>query len=94
MIIDFKVGNFLSYNNKQTFSMKAGKTRNHIERVLIEDKSKILKFMAIYGANGSGKSNLIKAFKFFQNTIIKGIHTGQSNLYCRLDSENKYKNIS
>lgn len=91
MIINFKVGNFLSYNKKQTFSMKAGKTRNHIERILIEDKSKILKFMAIYGANGSGKSNLIKALKFFQNTIIKGAHTGQSNLYCRLDSENKYK---
>lgn len=31
---------------------------------------KLLKSAAIYGANSSGKSNLIKSLKFMQDTII------------------------
>lgn len=91
MIINFKVGNFLSYNNIQIFSMKAGKIRNNTNRLLIKNKSKFLKFMAIYGANASGKSNLVKAFEFFQETILYSLNTNISNLYCKLNDDNKEK---
>lgn len=91
MIIDFKVGNFLSYNEIQIFSMKAGKIRNNSNRLLIKDKSKFLKFMATYGANASGKSNLVKAFEFFQETILDSLNTNVSNLYCKLNDDNKEK---
>lgn len=91
MIVDFKVGNFLSYNEIQIFSMKAGKIRNNTNRLLFKDKSKFLKFMAIYGANASGKSNLVKAFEFFQETILHNLNTNVSNLYCKLNNKNKEK---
>lgn len=91
MIIEFKVGNFLSYNEIQIFSMKAGKIRNNTNRLLFKNKSKFLKFMAIYGANASGKSNLVKAFEFFQETILHNLNTNVSNLYCKLNDENKEK---
>lgn len=91
MLSDFKVSNFLSFDEEQTFSMEAGKVRNKINRVYLDDKFKLLKFMAIYGANASGKSNLVSAFDFAQTVIVRGIPTSCNNLYCRLKQENKNK---
>ena len=73
MLIEFKLSNFLSFDEEQTFSMKAGKVRSKIDRVHQKGNFKLLKFMAIYGANASGKSNLVKAFDFAQTVIVRGI---------------------
>lgn len=64
MLIRINVGNFLSFNNIQEFSMLAGKVRNKANRLYVDDSIKLLKFAAIFGANASGKSNLISAMKF------------------------------
>lgn len=64
MLAQFKVSNFLSFDDEQIFSMEAGKVRSNIERVYTEHGAKLLKFMAVYGANASGKSNLVSAFDF------------------------------
>jgi len=91
LLSEFKVGNFLSFDEIQTFSMEAGKVRSKIDRVYADGNFKLLKFMAIYGANASGKSNLVSAFDFAQNVIERGIPTSCSNCYCRLKDDNKYK---
>lgn len=66
MLLQFRIGNFLSFNEIQTFSMEAGKVRNFSERLYKDGKYKLLKFMSIYGANASGKSNLVYAFSFLK----------------------------
>ena len=91
MLIKFKVGNFLSFDEIQTFSMEAGKVRSNSERLFFDKNLKLLKFMAIYGANASGKSNLVSAFEFAQRIIVRGLPKSPSNKYCRLNNENKYK---
>lgn len=89
MLIDFKLSNFLSFNQTQIFSMEAGKVRNHSERLYITKKLKLLKFMAIYGANASGKSNLISAMEFARSIIINGLSSNCANCYCKLSDSNR-----
>lgn len=91
MIIKFKVSNFLSYNQEQTLSMEAGKVRAHSERVYTNQKLKLLKFMSIYGANASGKSNLIEAMEFSKQVIVSGLPSNCGDYYCKLSDENSKK---
>jgi len=89
MLIQFTVSNFLSFNKKETFSLTAGKGRKHSERIYCDKKSKLTKCAVIFGANASGKSNLVSAFQFVQDTILDGLPRGFSNKYYRLSAENK-----
>ena len=85
MLISFVISNFLSFNDKQTFSMQAGKARKYNKRIYTKSKLKITKCNAIYGANGTGKSNLIQAFQFVQNIITDEFPLGFSQKYFRQD---------
>ena len=91
MLVQFSVSNFLSFEELQTFSMKAGKFRNFSDRISNSSKYKLLKFISIYGANASGKSNLISAFGFFQNLVLGNLDMGSYDCYCKLSDENKIK---
>jgi len=66
MILEFSVENFRSIKSRQTFSMVAEPSKikgdNVFEVSLPKgDSVRLLKTAVIYGANASGKSNLIKA---------------------------------
>lgn len=89
MLIQFSVSNFLSFAERETFSMIAGKARKNIDRVYSNKKVKLTKCEVILGANASGKSNLIYAFQFVQRMIIDGLPRGFSNKFFRLDPEKK-----
>ena len=89
MIIQFSVSNFLSFDSKETFSMMAGKARKNIDRVFNNKKIKLTKCEVLFGANASGKSNLVSAFQFVQRMIVDGLPRGFSNKYFRLDSTKK-----
>lgn len=91
MLIQFSASNFLSFNEKESFSMTAGKARKFSNRVFNNRKQKLTKCKVILGANASGKSNLISAFHFFQNMICTGLPRGFSNKYYRLNIDNKNK---
>ena len=96
MLIRFNVKNFLSFSTRidkssEEFSMIAGKVRNKKEHIYTDDKIKILKFAAVFGANASGKSNLVKALDFMRSMIIQRQISGYSEKYCKTDSENKTK---
>lgn len=97
MLIRFNVKNFLSFNEQRNgkteeFSMLAGLPRNKKSHIFQQDKLSLLKFAAIYGANGSGKSNLVKAMKFMRHTILHGLELSSRNKYCRMHPDNKKKN--
>lgn len=64
MLVEFSVKNFKSFKDKVTFSMEATTgTENEGNIINVPNISeRILKSTAIYGANASGKTNLINAF--------------------------------
>ena len=64
MLVQFSVKNFKSFKEKQDFSMEAGSGNENLENIINIDETneRVLKTTAIYGANASGKTNLIEAF--------------------------------
>jgi uncharacterized protein len=74
MLIRFIVANFLSFKDEIEFSMIKGKGMQHPDHVMQPsyNQLKLLKSAVIYGANASGKSNLIKAMNFARELIING----------------------
>ena len=89
MLIRFTVKNFLSFNEEQEFSMISGKVRSKMHHLIKDRKLSLLKFAAIYGANASGKSNLVSAMDFARTTIVHEIPIDIMNKYCRTNPENK-----
>jgi len=87
MIIEFSFSNYRSFKNTVTLSMVASplrETRINEEDVMfpIENTDyKLLRSAAIFGANASGKSNVVKAMDFFKQYIInsfKNIQAGEA----------------
>lgn len=94
MLIRFNVKNFLSfdsdeYGKSEEFSMIAGKVRSKKEHIYDDGRLKLLKFAAVYGANASGKSNLVRALDFMKNTVQKGLPDGYTGKYCKIHKKNK-----
>ncbi len=95
MLIRFNVSNFLSFDKETEFNMLTGSVRNHEYHVYKAGKVDVLKSAAIYGANGAGKSNLIKAMKLLQDTVTTGkVPRGLQNRKFRLNKDNQQKPIS
>lgn len=63
MLLEFSVSNFRSIKEMQTLSFVATAMIEHEATNVFKanEKTRLLKSVGIYGANGSGKSNLIKA---------------------------------
>lgn len=62
MLIEFSVKNFMSFKNKVTLSMEKGNGDENLDNIFKWKDSELVKVASIYGANASGKSNLLKAF--------------------------------
>lgn len=61
MIIEFKVANYRSIGAEQTLSFVAENTRRHRNNLIPRGGYNLLKTVALFGANASGKSNYVKA---------------------------------
>lgn len=71
MLLMFKVKNYASFKNEAILDMRATAYVQHPDHVMhINDKFSLLKTTALYGANASGKSNLISAMFFFEQYIF------------------------
>jgi len=88
MLKRFKVENFSSYRDKNYLDLTAGKSTSHQNHLIDFPKVKILKSAIVYGANASGKSNLIKALDYAREIILKDLDRVDTyKKYFRLDSE-------
>lgn len=63
MLIEFTVGNYLSFKEKKTLSLEAANITEYPDNVIHIAGTELLKSVAVYGANSSGKSNLLKAIE-------------------------------
>ena len=73
MLIRFAVENFLSFKDRQIFSMVAAKHTRHHEHIADVEGKRILKGSFLFGANASGKSNFIKAVGFAKKLVYSGL---------------------
>ena len=77
MLIEFKVANFRSIREMQSLSLVADNIDKDMTSALLDrplpglSGLKYLKGAAIYGANASGKSNLIEAINFLAEFVKK-----------------------
>ena len=90
MLIKISVENFKSFDKREELSMisssKVQVNKNH--RVKIK-QTNLLKNAVVYGANASGKSNLVAAFAFIKEVLMEGLPMGSVNDFCRNAEENK-----
>ena len=70
MLIEFSVKNYRSIKDKVTLSLLASPDTTHDEQLIIESKNRILPVVAVYGANASGKSNLLSAIQTMQDMVV------------------------
>lgn len=66
MLLNFSVSNWKSFRGKTSLSMVASKEKQHASHIqyLPEYKLNVLPIAVVFGANASGKSNLVKAIEF------------------------------
>ncbi len=83
MLVNFTVKNFRSFKEERTFSMEAASIKEHKESVINRNKYKLLPVAVFYGANSSGKSNLLTAILRMKRIVISdsGRNPGQSLQY-------------
>lgn len=91
MLIRFRVKNYLSYKEEACLSLVPSRVRTHKHHVFVDSTDRksipVLRAAFIYGANASGKSNLIKAMASAQRFIRGEKRSGVPKpSYYRLDS--------
>ena len=76
MLVQFMLKNVLSFKDETILDMTAINAYKEHPMNLIEcdNKEKILKVAAIYGANASGKSNLHLGMRYFQEIVAKSFN--------------------
>jgi len=70
MLVEFSVQNYRSFYERATFSMVASSIKEHPTHVAELSGQRILTTSVFYGANASGKSNLLKAFAFMKDMVL------------------------
>ena len=70
MLVEIVMENFFSFKDEATFSMVASPIAEHPESIHGRDNIAVTKLATIYGANASGKSNLLKAMKVIQEGLL------------------------
>jgi len=69
MLLQFSVTNFLSIKEKVTLSMIASSDNSLSDNVTKFNNINLLKSVAIYGPNASGKTNILRAFSYMAHLI-------------------------
>jgi len=86
MLLSFSIENFRSFKDEQTLSLIASKRLGTSSRsrecikVPGTDES-ALRLAAVYGANGAGKTNLVRALILVQRLVLRGTPLGRRISY-------------
>lgn len=95
MLIRFVAKNIFSFNEETEFNLFPNKTQRLPHHKIHFNGVDFLRLSAIYGANGSGKSNLIRAISTFEMMVEKGnLPFDVSESKFRLNSDNQNIPIS
>ena len=70
MLIQFSFSNFKSFKGESILDLSATKITENSCHVFSAGNEKLLPAAAVFGANASGKSNMIEAFRFMATYVI------------------------
>jgi AAA15 family ATPase/GTPase len=71
MLLEFSVGNYLSFREKKTLNLVASSISDYKEtNIVTSERHTLLKGVVIYGANASGKSNFIRAMSTMKRIVM------------------------
>ena len=87
MLIRFNFKNFKSFKNENCLDMEATSLKEHEYNVAKTENGEYLKVSAIYGANASGKTNVLQAFDYMKKRILV---SDDSKKNSPIDEENVY----
>ncbi|KAA6327443.1 hypothetical protein EZS27_023567 [termite gut metagenome] len=97
MIIRFVAKNIFSFKEETEFNLLPNKTQRLQHHKVDAGEFNFLRYSAIYGANGSGKSNLIKSISLLKSIVEDGNFNGINDvkeLKFKLDKSNSATPIS
>lgn len=83
MVLEIRLSNFFSINEEVVLDLRAGNIKNEKSKALTDNifnfnDIEVLKTVALYGANASGKSNIIKTIRFC-NAMVYESHKHNEN---------------
>lgn len=86
MLISFSVENFRSFKAEETLNLLAstrlGATRGSPHcREITGTGEHVLRVASLYGANGAGKSNLVRAIRLLEHLVLRGTPPGKPISY-------------
>ncbi|MGF1585708.1 MAG: ATP/GTP-binding protein [Bacteroidales bacterium] len=86
MILEIRLSNFFSIKDEVTIDFRAANIKSANVKALKtnvfeQDKTDILKTLIIYGANASGKSNIIKAIRFCNAMVFESHNHNENTIY-------------
>ena len=89
MLIKIIVDNFKSFNHPTELNMIASnRLKDELGHKIELKNVQVLKNAVIYGANASGKSNLVEIFEFLRTALIDGISIESKYMFCKCDKKN------
>lgn len=94
MLIRFNFENFKSFKNENCLDMEATSLKEHDYNVVKTKNGEYLKVAAIYGANASGKTNVLEAFYYMKKKVLisddsrLGINFNEDNVYTFMINNN------
>ena len=87
MLIRFSFKDFKSFKDENVLDMEATSLKEHEYNVVKTDNVNLLKVAAIYGANASGKTNVLQAFDYMKKRILV---SDDSKKNSPIDEDNVY----
>jgi len=86
MVLEIRISNFFSIKDEIVIDFRAANLKSANAKALNDnvfevDKTKVLKTIAIYGANASGKSNIIKAIRFCNAMVFESHGHNENTVY-------------
>ena len=86
MVLEIRISNFFSIKDEivldfRAANIKSANAKALQDNIFEEDKTDVLKTIAIYGANASGKSNIIKAIRFCHAMVFESHIHNENTVY-------------
>ena len=76
MLLQFNFKNFKSFKENTSLDMTATKISEYNNHVIKVGKEKVLPVAVIFGANASGKSNVLEAFRYMSRYVVTSFRFG------------------
>lgn len=86
MVLEIKLSNFFSINEEVILDLRAGNINTEKSKLLSDNIFKfndldVLKTVALYGANASGKSNILKTIMFCNAMVFESHMNNESSIF-------------